>query len=223
MNRHRQPAASPDARPRAGVPRPHLRQHHRDDRRHAAGAALAASPRRRRQGRHPRQVRVLQSARLGQGPHRRRDDRGRRSAPARSARHGAGRADHRQYRHRARLRRRGQGLPADPHHAREHVDRAPQDAEAARRRARADAGARRACAARSRRPRSCVARACPTPFIPQQFKNPANPEIHRRTTAEEIWNDTAGRGRRRGQRRRHRRHHHRRRRGAEAAQARASR
>jgi cysteine synthase A len=30
-------------------------------------------------------------------------------------------------------------------------------------------------------------------FLPQQFKNPANPEIHRRTTAEEIWNDTDGR------------------------------
>ncbi len=30
-------------------------------------------------------------------------------------------------------------------------------------------------------------------FIPQQFKNPANPEIHRLTTAEEIWRDTAGR------------------------------
>jgi cysteine synthase A len=29
-------------------------------------------------------------------------------------------------------------------------------------------------------------------FIPQQFKNPANPEIHRKTTAEEIWRDTDG-------------------------------
>jgi cysteine synthase A len=29
-------------------------------------------------------------------------------------------------------------------------------------------------------------------FMPQQFNNPANPEIHRRTTAQEIWKDTAG-------------------------------
>jgi cysteine synthase len=33
----------------------------------------------------------------------------------------------------------------------------------------------------------------PRYFIPQQFQNPANPEIHRRTTAEEIWRDTDGR------------------------------
>ena len=32
----------------------------------------------------------------------------------------------------------------------------------------------------------------PSYFMPQQFKNPANPDIHRRTTAEEIWNDTDG-------------------------------
>jgi cysteine synthase A len=32
----------------------------------------------------------------------------------------------------------------------------------------------------------------PKYFIPQQFKNPANPEVHRRTTAEEIWRDTDG-------------------------------
>jgi cysteine synthase A len=37
-----------------------------------------------------------------------------------------------------------------------------------------------------------VARDPGTHFMPQQFNNPANPEIHRKTTAEEIWNDTDG-------------------------------
>jgi cysteine synthase A len=32
----------------------------------------------------------------------------------------------------------------------------------------------------------------PGAFMPQQFENPANPDVHRRTTAEEVWNDTDG-------------------------------
>ena len=37
-----------------------------------------------------------------------------------------------------------------------------------------------------------LAKELPKAFIPQQFQNPANPAIHRRTTAEEIWRDTDG-------------------------------
>ncbi|MBX3517591.1 MAG: cysteine synthase A [Rhodospirillales bacterium] len=37
-----------------------------------------------------------------------------------------------------------------------------------------------------------IVKSTPGAMMPQQFANPANPEIHRRTTAEEIWRDTAG-------------------------------
>src|SRR5215208_5077182 len=37
-----------------------------------------------------------------------------------------------------------------------------------------------------------IAAEIPNAWIPQQFENPANPEVHRRTTAEELWNDTDG-------------------------------
>lgn len=37
-----------------------------------------------------------------------------------------------------------------------------------------------------------IVKSTPNSFMPQQFKNPANPEIHRKTTAIEIWDDTDG-------------------------------
>jgi len=37
-----------------------------------------------------------------------------------------------------------------------------------------------------------LAKKTPNSFMPQQFNNPANPEIHKKTTAEEVWNDTDG-------------------------------
>ena len=125
----------------------------RGDRRHPAGAAQPAAGRGRLPGRGPGQARVLQPAVLGQGPHRAGHGRGRGARGQAARRQRDRRADLRQHRHRAGLRLRRQGLPPDPDHAREHVDRAPQDAQAAGRRARADAGraghARRACGGRA--------------------------------------------------------------------------
>lgn len=37
-----------------------------------------------------------------------------------------------------------------------------------------------------------LAKEIPNSYIPQQFENPSNPEVHRKTTAEEIWRDTDG-------------------------------
>ena len=71
------------------------------------------------------------------------------------------------------------------------ADRAAQDARAARRRTGADP--RRRAHARCDQKAMEMAAADPRYFIPQQFENPANPEAHRRTTAEEIWRDTEGR------------------------------
>ena len=68
-----------------------------------------------------------------------------------------------------------------------------------------------------------LVRTTPNAVMPQQFKNLANPEIHRRTTAEEIWNDTGGNIDYLRRRRRHRRHHHRRRAGAQTPQSLAAR
>ena len=117
---------------------------------------------------------------------------------------------------------RGAGLQADGDDAREHEPGAPAAAQGVRRRDRADARRRGDAGRGPRRPRRS-SRTRPNAFMPQQFKNPANPEIHRKTTAEEIWRDTDGKVDILVCGRRHRRHDHRLRRGAQEPQARRAR
>ncbi len=133
-------------------------------------------PRRRsgREGKTRREARILQPDFLGEGPYRRLDDRGSGGRGAHRARaECAGGADLRQYRHRARLRGRVEGLSPDPHHAGDDVSRAAQDARLSRCRARAH----RRCEGHE----GAIAKAeelvaeIPGAIIPQQFKNPANP------------------------------------------------
>jgi cysteine synthase A len=73
-------------------------------------------------------------------------------------------------------------------HARKHVGGTAQDAADPWRRARPHAGRRGHAWRRAEELKAGIADS----IVLQQFENPANPEIHRRTTAEEIWNDTGG-------------------------------
>ena len=176
----------------------------------------------RLQGRDRRQARELQSALVGQGPHRRGDDRRRRKSDGKikpgtviieptSGNTGIGLA----------FTCAARGYRAHRDHAGNDDPRTPPAAQGVRRRGTSDAGRKGHDRARSIKPRNCSSNsaASPRPFMPQQFDNPANPEIHRKTTAEEIWRDTAGKIDILCQRRRHRRHDHRRQRSHQATQA----
>ena len=174
-----------------------------------------ASSRGRVDGRRVLQVRAVQPRRLGQGPHRAVDDRGRRARRARS-RPGESvivEPTSGQHRHRAGAGVRGQGLPADPHHAREHVARAARAAQGLRRRAvltpeervMEGAVAQRARDLRAAtRLRSCRSSSTTRPTPRSTGARPAPEILAQLATARPTPSC----------RRRHRRHHHRRRRGA---------
>ena len=115
-----------------------------------------------------------------------------------------------QHGHRAGVRLRGARVRPGAVHASGHEPRARGAAAALRRRGadhRVDGRDERGGGGRPRVSRPT----CGDAFIPDQFSNPANPEIHRRTTAEEIWRDMDGKVDVAGGRRGHRRHDHRRR------------
>ena len=104
-------------------------------------------------GRGRRQARVPQSGPQREGPHRAVDDRGGGESRAHQARHHRARAHQRQYRHRPRHGVRRARLQVHHRHARHHEQGAAHAAARLRRRTGADARARRACRARSGRPR----------------------------------------------------------------------
>ena len=146
-----------------------------------------------RQGRPPRQARILQPDRQRQGPHRRRHDRALEAAGRDQARqHDADRAD--------LAATPASRSPSSPRRAGYRLILVmPETMSLERRKMLALLGAELVLTAgaeghegRHRQGRGDRRARRPDAVIPQQFENPANPEIHRRTTAEEIWNDTDG-------------------------------
>ena len=83
------------------------------------------------------------------------------------------------------------GYQARPHHARDDEHRAPQAARRVRRRSSCSTPGAEGMKGAIKRAEEMAAKD-PRYLILQQFENPANPDIHRRTTAEEIWRDTDG-------------------------------
>ena len=144
-------------------------------------------------GRAPREARVPQPGRLGQGPHRARDGRGRGAGRAAAARRHDRRADLGQHRRRPRD---GSGPARLPLHLRDAGQDEPgEDLDAARLRGRGrhhpDRG-RPALAGELLRGLGRLAEEIPGGFKPDQYSNPANPDAHYETTGPELWEQTDG-------------------------------
>ena len=164
-----------------------------------------------------REAGELQPALVGEGPHRRGDDRRGRGRRQDQQRHGDRRADQRQYRDRTGVHLRGPGLSAGRDDAREHEPGAPPAAQGVRRRDRADPGGRgdARCGPQGRGDGEEHAARLHAPAVqePRQSRDPS-PHDRRGDLARHRRPD-----RHPGLRRRHRRHHHRLRRGPQGPQA----